>query len=313
MTAFSRHVLVWLLAGLLGAPTAAFAQTASMFVETNVAGATVRVDDRVRGVTDSTGAAFVDRLTVGTHTVEVRKAGYEGDSTTVDLDADLTGSVSLRLDPVRPDAGATASRTSEESRASAQDSPPATGALLVESTPGDAAVFLNGTRLGRTGPDGRAYFPEVEAGTHALSIRKDGFETQSQSVTISDDGLDRTVAVTLQPVESSSASVPSPRRTPRADASDGGYGLWSLIAAGLAGVALGTLGGWFFRRQQVAELKDDRDYWESRFRDEQGRAYRSAVGVQPRTSSPPSAANDSDEADDSASDATDPTGDAASS
>jgi hypothetical protein len=185
----------------------------------------------------------------------------------------------------------------------------------VESTPGDAAVFLNGTRLGRTGPDGRAYFPEVEAGTHALSIRKDGFETQSQSVTIDDDGLDRTVEVTLEPVASSprSSTVPAPRRTPRADASGGGYGLWSLIAAGLAGVALGGLGGWFIRRQQVAELKDDRDYWESRFRDEQGRAYRSAVGVRPGADKPPSAANDSDEESESPSDSADPTGSASSS
>ena len=302
MALFFRHVLVWLLAGVYVVPVVARAQTASMLVETNVDSAVVRVDDRVRAITDSTGAAFVDSLTVGTHVVVARKTGHESDSATVELDADLTGSVSLRLARVQREAAAPGTTSAAPRPQSSA------GGLLVETTPSDAVLFVDGTRRGRTGADGRAYVPRVEPGTHSLSIRKDGFETQSQTVTIEDDGLDRTVEVTLQPVNRSSASssVPSPRRAPQAEASGaGGYGLWSLIAAGLAGLALGGLGGWFVRRQQVAELKDDRDYWESRFRDEQGRAYRSAVGVRPG----PSAPDDGDDAGDAPPDPADATDD----
>lgn len=60
----------------------------------------------------------------------------------------------------------------------------------------------------------------------------------------------------------------------------GGLDTWSLVLGGIVGLLFGLGIGWLIQRERLRAAEEDRDYWQSRFREEQARAYRQATGIQ---------------------------------
>jgi len=191
---------------LLVFPPVSLAQDTGILVESNVEGAVVQVDGEQVARTDAEGVAFVDGLAAGEHTVQLQKEGYEPASRTVTLQDGLTTSVTLRLE---------------------RSQPPARGSLQVQTLPGEASIFLNGQRLGRSDPNGRASFSRIRAGEYRVVVRKEGFEPAVRTVYFDGSGVERTVDVQLQrsaaPSTSSEASPTgeAPSTTPGDTASAG--------------------------------------------------------------------------------------------
>lgn len=113
------YVLTFLWAVSTLTSSACFGQDASILLESNVQDAAVLLDGQLRGRTDRNGMAFVDSLTTGRHTVQLRKSGYRAASTTVRLDAGLTQSVNLDLEE-------TTQGTTEETTGRERSSTPTT-------------------------------------------------------------------------------------------------------------------------------------------------------------------------------------------
>ncbi len=98
------------------------------------------------------------RLSAGPYVVEARRASHR--------------STSQRVDVVR----------GEEQRIELAAPTPIYGSLNVSSKPVGAEVYLDGTKLGTT-PD---IFRNVLEGTHSIELRKPGFATHTEQVTITE-------------------------------------------------------------------------------------------------------------------------------
>jgi len=169
---------------LLLAPSVCQAQLSEILVESNVANAIVVVDGQEVAQTNAEGLAFVEALSPGRHTVELRKPGYWNGSVRVSLEAGLTTPVTLKLRP--------RSNTS-------------VGNLLVETNVSGALVSIDGEAIGETGPGGEVFVSGVEPGRHRIVVEKDGYGTASSTVVYDGEGLDRTTRLQLARGEASSS------------------------------------------------------------------------------------------------------------
>lgn len=111
--------------------------------------ATVLVDRQVRGETPLT----ISNLPAGQHLVTVRKPGFADAWQTVDLREQETRAVDFALEPV-------------------------TGLLLLQSTPSNADVTVNGVALGRT----PLLVSTLPAGTHRVRISTPGYQSKDVEV-----------------------------------------------------------------------------------------------------------------------------------
>lgn len=170
-----RFLLLTLGGVLFLAPGLCLGQTAQLLVQSNVEGATVTVDGADVGATNVDGEALIDRLPSGAHTVELRKMGYWTASTRVTLEPGLTNSVSLEL-TARDLGGA---------------------GLLIRTNVVGALVLWNGEQRAQTGSDGQAYLDNLKAGEHRLTVRREGYESASRTVTIPDTNLDQDIRLRL--------------------------------------------------------------------------------------------------------------------
>ena len=196
-----------LLFGLLMAPSVCQAQSSTMLVETNVAEATIQVDGETVGQTNQEGTALLDSLESGRHTVKLQKPGYWTASSQVQLEPELTTTVSLTL----------TRRPTDTS-----------GTLRVETTVEEAIVLVNGRRIGRTDSSGRIRASELGMGTHKVVVHKDGYAQVSQQVTLDKSTQNRTIWLPLLPpatastpssdsLTARSGSLTTPAGSPRSD------------------------------------------------------------------------------------------------
>jgi hypothetical protein len=156
-----------------------------MLVETNVAEATIQVDGKTVGQTNQEGTALLDSLESGRHTVKLQKPGYWTASSQVQLEPELTTTVSLTL----------TRRPTDTS-----------GTLRVETTVEEAIVLVNGRRIGRTDSSGRIRASELEMGSHKVIVHKEGYAQVSQQVTLDKSTPNRTIWLPLLPPAAASTS-----------------------------------------------------------------------------------------------------------
>ena len=175
-----------LLFGLLIVPSVCQAQSSTMLVETNVAEATIQVDGETVGQTNQEGTALLDSLESGPHTVKLQKSGYWTASSQVQLESELTTTVSLTLTRRPTDTG---------------------GTLRVETTVEGAIVLVDGRQVGRTDSTGQIQTSELGMGAHEVIVYKDGYAQASQQVTLDESTPNRTVRLPLSPP--ATASRPS--------------------------------------------------------------------------------------------------------
>jgi len=161
------------------APVGASAQTAELFLQSNVPNAIVSVDGQEVATTGAEGDVLVEGLAPGRRTIRLRKPGYWTASTQTRLDPTLTNVVSLEL----------AARDVE-----AAD-------LLVETNVPEAEVVLDGTQRAETGADGQASLTNVDPGRHRLVVRKEGYASAARTVSVSGSVSSQTVQVRLEQEE----------------------------------------------------------------------------------------------------------------
>ncbi|WP_128693075.1 PEGA domain-containing protein [Methanoculleus taiwanensis] len=163
-------VLLLFAGGFVSAGSAA--GTADVTIVSSPGGAAVTIDGSYVGMTGAGSTIpFSVSVNAGTHTVAVALPGYQPSVTTVQVNPGELRTLSITLAP----------------------SPPS-GAVYVASTPGSAAVTLDGGES-QTTP---ANFTAVAPGTHSVKITKPGFVPWSKTVTVT-AGKTVTVNAILNP------------------------------------------------------------------------------------------------------------------
>ena len=140
-------------------------QIGSLRITTTPSGASVSVDGIARGVTTEAGL-LVSGLKAGEHTVKATKVRYEPYETSAFVEPDVTKDVKVDLS-ARP------------------------SSVVVTSTPSGAAVYLDGASKGVT----PCSVSDLSPGTHSVSLKKDGYEEHSGSVTLTAGTSERYSAV----------------------------------------------------------------------------------------------------------------------
>ncbi|MCB9677261.1 MAG: PEGA domain-containing protein [Alphaproteobacteria bacterium] len=125
------------------------ADKAMLAVRSDPSGATIYLDGKELGV-----APMDARLTCGERTFKATKDGYLAIEKTVDVGTDESVSFELQKD--------------------------AWGSLEVSVEPADAAILLDGDRVGT----GKATLDKVQAGSHTLTIERKGKEVEKRTVEV---------------------------------------------------------------------------------------------------------------------------------
>jgi len=148
-------------------------QYGSISVSSNPTGASLYVDTIYQGVTNQ----IVGNLAVGTHTVTLKKSGYQDYSQTATVNNAQTTYLSLTLSPLAS---------------------PTTGDLDVSSTPYGASVYLNGAYKGETRSSGPLYITGLSPGAYSTVLKKSGYNDYSTTANIV-AGKTAQVTAALQP------------------------------------------------------------------------------------------------------------------
>ena len=148
-------------------------QYGSISVSSNPTGASLYVDTIYQGVTNQ----IVGNLAVGSHTVTLKKSGYQDYSQTASVNNAQTTYLSITLSPLAS---------------------PTTGDLDVSSTPYGASVYLNGAYKGETRASGPLYITGLLPGAYSTVLKKSGYNDYSTTANIV-AGKTAQVAAVLQP------------------------------------------------------------------------------------------------------------------
>lgn len=135
-------------------------------------GADVYVDGQYRGFTPTT----VGKLDVGSHTLELRLAGYETYTTTFRVYTGDTTNINANLRPKGP----------------------TTGSIAVQSYPSGASIFVDGDYEGITMANDYFDIIGLSPGSYTLMLRKQGYEDYRISVMVTGGGV-KYVTATLNP------------------------------------------------------------------------------------------------------------------
>jgi len=148
-------------------------QTGSLSISSIPKGAGLYVDGIYYGETNQ----IVGGLAVGTHTVNLKLAGYQSFTNTYGVNSGQTTYASVTLVPVQN---------------------PSTGDLIVTSSPSGAAVYLNGNYQGvTTSIGGPLDITDLTAATYTVVLKKSGYQDYTTTVKIV-AGQTAQVAATLQ-------------------------------------------------------------------------------------------------------------------
>jgi serine/threonine protein kinase len=158
-------------------------QTGRIVVRSIPSGARVFLDGKSAGVTPLT----VREVGAGVHAVRVTRDGYTTAERRVAVtDARPAASITVELarprEPARPAAPSTgrASRSSPIAQSASAAPAARSGALLVDSRPVGASVFIDGRLMGRT----PLLLDEIEAREHAVSMEMAGYKRWTSSITV---------------------------------------------------------------------------------------------------------------------------------
>jgi hypothetical protein len=163
------------------------AQQGSISASSSPNGAGIYVDTIYQGETNQ----IVGNLAVGSHTVTLRKAGYQTWSTQYTVNSGQTTYINVQLTPV---------------------SNPSTGDLEVISSPSGAAVYVDTNYQGSTTPGSPLDVVALSPGTHTVVLKKSGYQDYTTTSNIR-AGQTAQVSVTLvpsgQPASTASLQVTS--------------------------------------------------------------------------------------------------------
>jgi len=146
--------------------------------------AEVRIDNILSGKTDARGVLNTQVTRGRSYTIEIVKPGYQTlTETRLISESDAIDTLAISKAPI----GAFV-YVFDEGRT------PLSG----------ADVYINGSLSGTTNDYGRSNFPSLVTGAYLLEVKKPGYVTVSQAITIADKGKDYTFAL---PYESATLSI----------------------------------------------------------------------------------------------------------
>jgi hypothetical protein len=148
-------------------------QYGAISVSSNPTGASLYVDTIYQGVTNQ----VVSNLAVGSHTVALKKSGYQDYTQTATVNSGQTTYLSVTLSPLVS---------------------PTTGDLDVSSSPSGASVYLNGAYKGETRSSGPLYITGLAPGSYSTVLKKSGYTDYSTTAKIV-AGTTAQVTAVLQP------------------------------------------------------------------------------------------------------------------
>jgi hypothetical protein len=119
----------------------------------------------------------VSNLAVGSHTVTLKKSGYQDYTQTATVNNAQTTYLSVTLSPLAS---------------------PTTGDLDVSSTPSGASVYLNGAYKGETRSSGPLFITGLSPGAYSTVLKKSGYNDYSTTTNIV-AGTTAQVSAALQP------------------------------------------------------------------------------------------------------------------
>jgi WD40 repeat protein len=154
----------------VGKTTNAVFNLEALDVKLNIRSSTPTASISINGETKgATGATREFKLKPGSYTIVVAAPGFKTQTQTVTIQPGQDSSLTFNLDR-------------------------STGTLAVSGAAANASVNANGKTLGTTGPDGTYSNPNLEPGTYAVTVVKEGFETFSQTVSVTIDQTSRVTA-----------------------------------------------------------------------------------------------------------------------
>ncbi len=130
--------------------------------------AEVYLDDVRAGKTSPEGVLKIPDLSPGTHRVRLSLQGYADYEQTVALAAGHAATIEAGLEAAKPRAA----------------KPPAAPELVVHSKPGDAEVYVDDVRVGKTSPEGTLKIPDLSPGTHRVRVSRQGYADEEQTVAL---------------------------------------------------------------------------------------------------------------------------------
>ncbi len=156
--------LIGVLRGMAPKPPAA----PELVVHSKPGEAEVYVDDVRAGKTSPEGVLKIPDLSPGTHRVRLSLQGYADYEQTVAFAAGQPATIEAGLEAAKPPAA----------------KPPAAPELVVHSKPGDAEVYVDDVRMGKTSPEGVLKIPDLSPGTHRVRVSLEGYADYEQGVAL---------------------------------------------------------------------------------------------------------------------------------
>lgn len=135
---------------------------ANLMVNSNLPDATVKINGRTAGTTDSTGHLVIGSMKPGVYNVTITKPGYQPDKTVVNLSAGQSEALNFELKPF-------------------------TQSLNITSTPPDCEIFVDDVLRGHTDASGNVRLAEVPVGDHRVTVRKARYREASFPLSVSAD------------------------------------------------------------------------------------------------------------------------------
>jgi hypothetical protein len=165
------------------------AATGNITVSSDPSGATVLIDSIGTGATTPT---TIESVSSGTHYILLRLTGYQDYTQNVIVNDNTTSTVSVTL---------TAVTTTTQQITN--------GSINIESTPSNAAVFLNAEYQGKT----PLTIYNITHGTYRVLVQKIGYQDWSERITVT-SGVQTEVYATLDnEVTDTTAATPLPTAT----------------------------------------------------------------------------------------------------
>jgi len=159
------------------AATPATPSTGRLLIRSTPAGARVTIDGRDAGRTPVTERS----VAMGAHTIRVTRDGYVAEERRVTMTAARPSqTLAFELDRARSPAPGNATATHAPASATPGTAGRYTGALLVESRPTAANVYVDGKLAGKT----PVSLESLDAGEHTVHLEMDGYRRWSRSVRV---------------------------------------------------------------------------------------------------------------------------------
>ena len=158
--------------------------TGDLEVTSNPAGAAVYVDTDFQGITSPGNTLDVLSLSPGTHTVVVKKSGYQDYTTTTNIRAGQTAQVSVTLVP--------------------SGQPSTTASIEITSDPSGADVLINNIYIGITPLTAQ----NVQPGSKTVTISLSGYNSYTSTLQVS-AGQALQVNAALSPVATPTTKAPA--------------------------------------------------------------------------------------------------------